>query len=54
MCSFDYAPEDLKEEFFELIGRLKAFAAYVNTSEGKYIEKTICAGILGFELEDKE
>lgn len=47
----EYMPENSAEELFELVGRLKAFAAYVNST--KYsIEKELCASMLGFELEE--
>ena len=36
----------------KLEGRIKAFAAYVNST--KYsIEREICASMLGFELEEE-
>lgn len=51
--AIDYTPENPAEELFELVGRVKAFAAYVNST--KYsIEKELCASMLGFELEDKK
>lgn len=53
MNKLDYTPENPAEELFELVGRVKAFAAYVNST--KYsIEKELCASMLGFELEDKK
>lgn len=53
MRSLDYVPDDVGEELFELVGRIKAFAAYVNST--KYsIERELCAAMLGFELEDEE
>lgn len=47
----EYMPENSAEELFELVGRIKAFSAYVNSA--KYsIEREICASMLGFELEE--
>ncbi len=47
-----YTPENHTEELFELVGRIKAFAAYVNST--KYsIEREICASMIGFELEEE-
>lgn len=47
----DYAPENPTEELFELVGRINAFAAYVNYAKS-HIDREICAAMLGFELED--
>lgn len=53
MNKLDYTPENLAEKLFELVGRVKAFAAYVNST--KYsIERELCASMLGFELENEE
>lgn len=47
----DYIPENPAEELFELVGRIKAFAAYVNNS--KYdIDRRTCADMLGFKLKE--
>ena len=47
----DYVPENPAEELFELVGRIKAFAAYVNNS--KYdIDRRTCADMLGFKLNE--
>lgn len=49
----EYMPENPAEELFELVGRLKAFAAYVNST--KYdIDRELCASMLGFELEEEK
>lgn len=48
----NYTPKNPAEGLFELVGRIKAFAAYVNST--KYsIEREICASMLGFELEEE-
>lgn len=48
----DYVAETDKEEYAILVGRLEAFAAYVNSQ--KYsIDREICSKILGFELEEE-
>lgn len=47
----DYVPENPAEELFELVGRIKAFSAYVNNS--KYdIDRRTCADMLGFKLKE--
>ncbi len=52
MSKLDYTPENPAEELFELVGRIKAFAAYVNST--KYdIDRELCAAMLGFELRNK-
>ena len=52
MNKLDYTPENPAEELFELVGRIKAFAAYVNST--KYsIEREICASMLGLNLRRK-
>ena len=51
----DFRAETVAEEYAELIGRLKAFEAYLNTTEANtYFKKEICAAMLGLNLEDKE
>lgn len=49
---FDFTPERAEEEFFLLVGRLEAFAAYVDKKD--YINKELIASMLGFELTKKE
>ena len=49
-----YEPETITEEALMLLGRINAFAAYVQTQSSKYgIDREICAAMLGFKLEDK-
>lgn len=51
----DFRAETVAEEYAELIGRLKAFEAYLNTSEADtYLKKEVCASMLGLNLEEKE
>lgn len=51
----DFRAETVAEEYAELIGRLKAFEAYLNTTEADaYLKKEVCAAMLGLNLEDKE
>ena len=53
----DFRAETVAEEYAELIGRLKAFEAYLNTSEADtYLKKEVCAAMLGLKLKsaDKE
>lgn len=53
MKDINYTPEFSEEELFELVGRVKAFAAYVNLTRYS-VEREICATILGFELEERK
>lgn len=48
---FDYVPEKAEEEYAVLIGRLEAFAAYVDKES--YIDRELIASMLGFELHTK-
>ena len=51
----DFRAETVAEEYAELVGRLKAFKAYLNTAEADtYLKKEVCAAMLGLNLEDKE
>ena len=51
----DFRAETVAEEYAELVGRLKAFEAYLNITElNTYLKKEVCAAILGLNLEDKE
>ena len=51
----DFRAETVAEEYAELIGRLKAFEAYLNTTEADtYLKKEVCAAMIGLNLEDKE
>jgi hypothetical protein len=51
----DFRAETVAEEYAELVGRLKAFEAYLNTTEANtYLKKEVCAAMLGLNLEDKE
>lgn len=51
----DFRAETVAEEYAELVGRLKAFEAYLNTAEANtYLKKEVCTAMLGLNLEDKE
>lgn len=51
----DFRAETVAEEYAELIGRLRAFEAYLNTAEANtYLKKEVCAAMLGLNLEEKE
>lgn len=51
----DFRAETVAEEYAELVGRMKAFEAYLNTTEANMcLKKEVCAAILGLNLEDKE
>lgn len=50
----DFRAETVSEEYAELVGRLKAFEAYLNTENNALIWKNVCAAMLGIKLEDKE
>lgn len=48
-----YIPENVSEESYMLMGRVNAFAAYVR-EEKHAIDRSICAAMLGFDLEELE
>ncbi len=51
MKYMDFTASSAAEEFAILVGRVEAFAAFVN--ESKYsIERELCAKMLGFALRD--
>ncbi len=51
MKYMDFTASSAAEEFAILVGRVEAFAAFVNAS--KYnIERELCAKMLGFVLHD--
>ena len=50
----DFRAETVAEEYAELIGRLKAFEAYLNAYTSELVAKNVCAAMLGLNLEDKE
>ena len=50
----DFRAETVAEEYAELVGRMKAFEAYLNTAEANtYLKKEVCAAMLGLKLTHK-
>lgn len=50
----DFRAETVAEEYAELIGRLKAFEAYLRITSTSLLEKRVCAAMLGLDLETEE
>lgn len=50
----DFRAETVAEEYAELVGRLKAFEAYLSADTSVLVAKNVCAAMLGLNLEDKE
>lgn len=50
----DFRAETVAEEYAELIGRLKAFEAYLRTTSTSLLEKRVCVAMLGLDLETEE
>lgn len=48
----DFRAETVAEEYAELVGRLKAFEAFLNTDVGDFVEKDICAAMLGLDFPE--
>ena len=54
MNKFDYAPENMGEEFAFLAGRVVALEAIMNKDDNNYIDKEDVAAILGIEFKGKK
>lgn len=52
--NFDYAPENINEEYAFLAGRVKALEDVLNMEDSSFIEKKKVATILGIEYEKGE
>ena len=50
----DFRAETVVEEYAELVGRLKAFEAYLRATSRSLLEKRVCAAMLGLDLETEE
>lgn len=50
----DFRAETVAEEYAELIGRLKAFEAYLRTEEGALVEKKVCFAMLGLCTKESD
>lgn len=49
---FNFVPRKVEDECALLVGRLEAFAAYVDRNN--YIDRELISSMLGFELTKKE
>jgi hypothetical protein len=43
----DFRAETVAEEYAELVGRMKAFEAYLRIEGGALVEKKVCFAMLG-------
>ena len=50
----DFRAETVAEEYAELVGRMKAFEAYLRTEEGTLVEKKVCFAMLGLCAKESE
>jgi small nuclear ribonucleoprotein (snRNP)-like protein len=50
----DFRAETVAEEYAEMVGRLKAFEAFLNVDASDYVEKDICAAMLGMNNSEDE
>ena len=50
----DFRAETVAEEYAELVGRMKAFEAYLRTEEGTLVEKKVCFAMLGLCTKESE
>lgn len=47
----DFRAETVAEEYAELVGRLKAFKAYLNSDDSIIIDKKLCVAMLGLDSD---
>lgn len=47
--STDFRAETVAEEYAELVGRVKAFGAYLETNDSTLVDKKLCVAMLGLE-----
>ena len=50
----DFRAETVAEECAELVGRMKAFEAYLRTEEGALVEKKVCFAMLGLCTKESD
>ena len=50
----DFRAETVAEEYAELVGRMKAFEAYLRTEEGALVEKKVCFSMLGLCTKESD
>lgn len=50
----DFRAETVAEEYAELVGRMKAFEAYLRTEEGALVKKKVCFAMLGLCTKESE
>lgn len=50
----DFRVETVAEEYAELVGRMKAFEAYLRIEGGALVEKKVCFAMLGLCTKESE
>ncbi len=50
----DFRAETVAEEYAELVGRMKAFEAYLRIEAGALVEKKVCFAMLGLCTKESE
>ena len=50
----DFRAETVAEEYAEIVGRMKAFEAYLRTEEGTLVDKKVCFAMLGLCTKESE
>ena len=53
MSKFDYAPENMGEEFAFLAGRVAALEAVLNADDSTFIDKKYVAAIMGIKYFER-
>lgn len=51
--STDFRTETVAEEYAELVGRVKAFVAYLETSDSSLVDKKLCVAMLGLDAKEE-
>lgn len=52
--STDFRAETVAEEYAELVGRVKAFGAYLETNDSTLVDKKICTAMLGLNAKEEK
>ena len=50
----DFRAKTVAEEYAELVGRIKAFEAYLRTEKGALVEKKVCFAMLGLCTKESD
>lgn len=52
--STDFRAETVAEEYAELVGRVKAFGAYLEANDSTLVDKKLCVAMLGLNVKEEK